>query len=421
MPIDSLRVTNIGPFDDIEFEFDRQVNVFTGPNNSGKSTALWILGHILVYPFALPRKLLRSVAHAEFKVHLWGDSDREFDGQLPINHNSEYWNDERRSESINVLKLVGYTTFIPALRQSTDFRSPGPTVNANQRDEGLPLDPELQRRQRLISSTPSIVSDEAVIQKIIDLDYRSYRRQEPAVREIIVQIGEMASEITDGFPIQFLGVEEDEGGYFPNFRTPDGDIPLNVLSQGTQSIIQWLAHVLIGYAEYFDYPPDLAEKPGVIIIDDIDAHLHPSWQRRIIPTLTRHFPYLQIFCSSHSPLMLAGLKEGQVQLLSRDEKGKVTVSRNDRDITGWSADEILRGFLDLREPTDLETVSHLERLRELRSKQSLSSLSEEGVAELEKLRHLVSRELMAGPRSAQVEEFAELMRKARGESTASGG
>ena len=147
-----------------------------------------------------------------------------------------------------------------------------------------------------------------------------------------------------------------------------------------------------------------------------------SWQRRIIPTLTRNTSRTcKSFCSSHSPLMLAGLKEGQVQLLSRDEKGKVTVSRNDRDITGWSADEILRGFLDLREPTDLETVSHLERLRELRSKQSLSSLSEEGVAELEKLRHLVSRELMAGPRSAQVEEFAELMRKARGESTASGG
>ena len=75
----------------------------------------------------------------------------------------------------------------------------------------------------------------------------------------------MASEITDGFPIQFLGVEEDEGGVVSQIpvRTPDGDIPLNVLSQGTQSIIQWLAHVLIGYAEYFeDTPPDLAEEAG---------------------------------------------------------------------------------------------------------------------------------------------------------------
>ena len=44
MPVERLKVTNVGPFDDIEFEFDRHVNVFTGPNNSGKSTALWALG-----------------------------------------------------------------------------------------------------------------------------------------------------------------------------------------------------------------------------------------------------------------------------------------------------------------------------------------------------------------------------------------
>ena len=52
MPITSLRFSNLGPFDDVSFEFDKQVNVFTGPNNSWKSTALWVLAEILVYPFA---------------------------------------------------------------------------------------------------------------------------------------------------------------------------------------------------------------------------------------------------------------------------------------------------------------------------------------------------------------------------------
>ena len=60
MPISKLRFSNVGPFDDIEFEFDPQVNVFTGPNNSGKSTALWVLGEVAVYPFRLPRKLLSA-------------------------------------------------------------------------------------------------------------------------------------------------------------------------------------------------------------------------------------------------------------------------------------------------------------------------------------------------------------------------
>ena len=50
MPITNLYFTNVGPFDKIEFEFDPQVNVFTGPNNSGKSSVLWVLGELLVYP-----------------------------------------------------------------------------------------------------------------------------------------------------------------------------------------------------------------------------------------------------------------------------------------------------------------------------------------------------------------------------------
>ena len=145
-----------------------------------------------------------------------------------------------------------------------------------------------------------------------------------------------------------------------------------------------------------------------MIIDEIDAHLHPSWQQRIIPTLTHHFPHLQIFCSTHSPLMLAGLKEGQVQLLNRGEDGKVIVSRNEVDIKGWTADEILRNFLGLVDPTDLETASHLERLENLRSK---GNLSDEEKDELESLRHMVSDDLLSGPISTQLEQFARTMRE----------
>ena len=432
MPIASLKLTNVGPFDDIEFEFDRQVNVFTGPNNSGKSTVLWCLWDILVIPARFPRKLLREGKPAEFEVQHWGNSGKKFSGHLASaqSSNGGYWKEEHWDQLANFLKEVGYTNFIPALRRSTDFRSPGPTSGHREtqlegfsdiflralRARRADRDQEnlSQQHRNPLSNRAVLISDEEVIQQIIDLDYRSYRRNEPASRGIIVKIGEMASEITEGFPIKFVGVAEDERGLFPQFHTPDGNVPLNVLSQGTQSIIQWLAHFLIGYAEHYDFPDSLEDEPGIFIVDEIDAHLHPSWQRRIIPTLTKHFPNLQIFCSTHSPLMLAGLKEGQAQLLRRDEKGKVTVSRNEGDIIGWSVDEITRILLDVPDPTDLETVKHLERLQELRRKDTLSA---EEAAELEKLRHTVNRNLLSGPRSAQVEEFAEILRRARHESS----
>ena len=459
MPISKLRFSNVGPFDEIEIEFDPQVNVFVGPNNSGKSTALWVLGDVAVYPFTFPRKLLRHGKVAEFELHIRSDSEYAFNGQLPsrtiqshhFDDSEEYWTVELFPGHVSFLAMIGYSKFIPALRRSTDYRSPGPTPSHRRDNERgyqhLPHrlvrrwrieekqpDPELAtgftsptprltgileeeqsyteltKRLTLASDNASLVSDEAVIQEIIDLDYRSYLRNDPARRNIVVQIGEIASEITDGFPIQFSGVGEDDDGFFPEFSTVDGFVPLNTLSQGTQSIVQWLAHLLIGYAAYYDFPKTLKDKPGVLIVDEIDAHLHPSWQRRIIPTLTKHFPSLQIFCSTHSPLMLAGLKAGQVQLLQRDEDNRVTVSRNEDDLVAWSADEVLRNFLGVRDPTDQETVVQLERLRELQGKQDPSPEESE---ELESLSDEVSEDLLNGPVAAQVDRFIQALEQAK--------
>lgn len=225
----------------------------------------------------------------------------------------------------------------------------------------------------------------------------------------------MVSEITEGFPVSFAGVGEDEGGLFPQIATPSGVLPLDVLSQGTQSVIQCLAHLTIGYAEYYRFPADFEDKPGILVIDEIDAHLHPSWQRRIIPTLIRHFPKLQIFCSTHSPLIIAGLKAGQVQLLRRGEDGKVSVSTNESDIAGWTVDEILRNFLEVPTPTDMATAANVTRLQELRRKEELT---ETEANELQALRRTVGSEPLLGPMSAQVEQFADELRCARGKRSA---
>ena len=404
MPVTKLRFTNIGPFQEIEFEFDPQVNVFTGPNNSGKSSALWVLGDILVYPFDLPEKLMRPGLISTFGIHKSRGKHSTFHGELPIlvrtrnsrdGVNEQYWTNDRWRKGVEFLSEIGYSKFIPALRRSSDFRSSGPTVtNQNNSGDKDPQDTELDRRLSLVSNDPSLISDEAVIQIIVDLDYRSYLKRKPEWRAIISLIGEIVSEITEGFPIGFSGVSEDADGFYPEFDTLDGTLPLNALSQGTQSIIQWIAHLLIGFAEYHQFPDDLRDRPGILIVDEIDAHLHPSWQRRIIPALTKHFPNLQIFCSTHSPLMLAGLKEGQVQLLMRDSEGNITVSRNEVDIVGWSSDEILRNFLGVFDPTDLDSSARLSRLQELRQRNTLLAGEAE---ELESLRHMVRRDLERGP------------------------
>ena len=433
MWIRGLSVTDVGPFNEVELAFDRQVNVFTGPNNSGKSTLLWVLGELLVYPFLMPSKLIRS-DQAKWKLTTSSPvGDGFVEGNLPAIVQGY----------LHVFESIGHTCYVPAQRHGTNFRSKGPTAPQevdSRVDEAvesmfqdLPVSirqrgvdafrtawlssadtepPELAKRRTMMLVGSSLCSDRAVKQKIIDLDYAAYRRHRPAIRSTVDSVVSMASEITEGYQMQFLGVGEDSEGLFPQISTQDGDLPLDVLSQGTQSIIQFLAHLIFGYAEYYDFPPDLDEKPGIFIIDEIDAHLHPTWQRRIIPTLTHYFPNLQIFCSTHSPLMLAGLKTGQIQLLRRNETGKVTVSRNESDIAGWTADEVLRQFMATPSPTDEETARHVRRFQELMRKEELSTAESE---ELKQLRTTVRDDLLSGPTSAQVLRFAEELRRSEGD------
>src|SRR5207249_6897665 len=85
MPIRDLHVTSIGPFDDMTFEFDEHVNVFVGPNSSGKSTTLMTLANIVTYPFTLPGRLCKT-APAAFTVHIVGrdGQPQELTGALSL-------------------------------------------------------------------------------------------------------------------------------------------------------------------------------------------------------------------------------------------------------------------------------------------------------------------------------------------------
>jgi hypothetical protein len=402
LPVSSLQFTNLGPFDEVAFEFDRQVNVFVGPNNCGKTTALLALADILVWPFLLPVELLRGDAEFRISIDSMPPKMKKLHGSLPFHRLGRVFNDEHRGWceadgfKQHISSGVGYRAFVPALRLSTGFRATAP--------------------RSVSATTPNAevknawwVRDEQVIQQLIDLDYLGYREKKPAVRKLISKIAGIAAHITQGFAIEFAGVAEDKTGLFPEFKTPDGVLPFNFLSQGTQSVIQWCADLLIGYAKFYDFPNTLDDKPGILIIDEIDAHLHPSWQRRILPVLTSEFPSLQIFCATHSPLTISGLKAGQVHLLKRDANGKISVSRNETDIQGWSADEIYGTLLGV-EPTDLATTEKLDRLHQLRRKgQDLTRQEQE---ELDALREEVHQGL-AGPLPAeQVEAVAGRLKQA---------
>jgi predicted ATP-binding protein involved in virulence len=159
---------------------------------------------------------------------------------------------------------------------------------------------------------------------------------------------------------------------------------------------------------HYEFANSWDKRPAILLIDEIENHLHPTWQRRVIPALLKHFPGLQIFATTHSPFVVAGLNAGQVHMLSRDGDGVVTATTNERDIIGWTTDEILRTFMGVDEPTDQSTVDRVTRLRELRGKQTLSDDEEEKLA---KLRREVNEDFISSstPLEVQRERYGEMI------------
>ena len=183
-----------------------------------------------------------------------------------------------------------------------------------------------------------------------------------------------------------------------------------MLSSGTQGTLLWLWGLAIKILNHYQWEDGWEEMPAILLIDEIENHLHPTWQRRVIPALLEHFPGLQIFATTHSPFVVAGLKAGQVHLLKRDENGVVTATTNTEDIIGWTADEILRTMMGVDEPTDQLTVDRANRLRELREKDTLTTEEQD---ELNTLRRQVNQTFLnkSSPLEAQRERYSELMQQ----------
>ena len=228
------------------------------------------------------------------------------------------------------------------------------------------------------------------------------------------------SEVTEGYSIdltsqitfQTHGSPDGIAKWQYVANTIDGRVRTTDFSQGTRSIVDWAFRIMFCMALYYDFEPGWKDLPGIFVIDEIDAHLHPSWQRRIIPALRRHFPNVQIFASTHSPMMVVGLRTGQVHLLKRNDAGRVVWSRNEQDIIGWTADEIYRTFMEIEDPTDEQTAQHAEELRELREKETLTRDEENRLEELERL---VDEDLAAGGwKTAQDHRFDEILRRVLG-------
>jgi hypothetical protein len=203
--------------------------------------------------------------------------------------------------------------------------------------------------------------------------------------------------LKDDFLRQQVTIEEvnSEGIWL---RDPIGRrIPLADMSEGYRAALAMLIDIYRHVVDVYGYSGALAERddgscyvsrPGVVLIDEIDAHLHPAWQREIGFWLRSHFPEIQFIVTSHSPLVCQAADDGRIYHMPSPGEGKPFIlSREeyDRIITGKPDEILLTPAFGLAHTRSPRAVRARERHAVLRSRQLALGLSVEEESEMKQL------------------------------------
>lgn len=167
-------------------------------------------------------------------------------------------------------------------------------------------------------------------------------------------LGEVFAELTDeGF--RFHGVTRVDAHSFQLEVLTEGNtrpIPIQMASQGTLSVLAIFGLIFRFLAQLSGDEASATQQRGIVVVDEIDAHLHPAWQQRIAALLRRHFPNVQFIVSAHSPLLVAGCSRGEVAVMRKGDAG-FYVQVLERDFVGAMAQDIYAEVFRIHDGNDM--------------------------------------------------------------------
>jgi energy-coupling factor transporter ATP-binding protein EcfA2 len=167
------------------------------------------------------------------------------------------------------------------------------------------------------------------------------------------------------------------------FEIAFGWVPVSNLSLSHQSLISWLLDLAVRMFErYPDSENPLAE-PAIVLVDEIELHLHPRWQRKIIKNLSRQFPNTQFIVTTNSPLVVQAVPDANLVLLKN--KGDQVVVRQDiGKIKNWRVDQILTSeFFGLKSARPSETGKLMRKRDKLLGKPDLTDIDRVTITRLD--------------------------------------
>lgn len=363
--INKLEVCNFRKFESISVEFERQLTVLVGDNGVGKSTLIDAASIALGTLF---QKIENAKApgitpdDAHGAVIKQGDM---FDVQsrYPVTigadgivlgknaHWSRSLNTAKGRATIadaaavvdagaRLQKLVGSgdTVVLPILaRYGTDRL----WARTEPKDQSLPNRTRGYEGALQASSNDARMNAWFKSQSIWEWQNRRDSALFSAVKRALASCFDAAASTVDAM----VDFDAELGQLVFTYSTADGNYHrdrIHSMSDGYRGTLSLFADIAYRMAMLNPALGDrVLETPGVVMIDEIDLHLHPRWQARILEDLVRIFPNVQFIVTTHSPVVVASVPRGDIRVLDGE-----AVSVPATETRGRDAGDILNTVLD---------------------------------------------------------------------------
>ncbi|HAI69061.1 MAG TPA: hypothetical protein DCM38_06440 [Gammaproteobacteria bacterium] len=396
----SLRI-NIGVFENLDLAFQpceqrgADIHIFTGTNGSGKSTLLYALAGALAGPFQQhPHLIFQRLHHTNPKAFV----EVLFENQQVINYALKNCQKKSYFTDLPLITHENPPRYSPIRHAyaSQNQQSVEDFLNHFLRDQNVPHDAGTAFAAFAYSGNRSLNSIEQLALEELELDpydnalsFLNTTDSQHIIQSIAAQKMKQAIELTKnnqkraeqyyavvqtiekviqdiiGWEIKF----NLETQPFNLFLEVNGRIlEFDVLPDGLKSIISLLADLIrrLDKIEWIDdHNVNVLERHFILLLDEIDIHLHPAWQRKILPVLQKIFPNAQIFVSTHSPFVVGSVNDAYVYAFKLTENDISILDKVAPSQVGNSYSLILEDIFGVDESFDEETEKQFRQFYQL--------------------------------------------------------
>lgn len=335
MKIKKIRIDGVGEIKHLELKFNKGMNLICGTNGIGKTTILECISHLFIQ--ANTSQLKRNVNYKKGRV----EAELEIDGQnTNYNYEIKDFEPDKQDFVSTIVRERSRDIIVFNLLRSFDYI----------KLESISRDPERDEYRTMDIAYQGV--DATDIKNWFVERYMWSAHKDSLNKEQIhnLEYSKKAFSILDK-EVTFSRIIPDTFDIILN--TKQGKIFFEYLSSGYKSCV----YILLGIIKEIEYRYKnpyikVQDFNGIILIDEIDVHLHPEWQARLVNALKELLPSAQIIATTHSPSIIQTAETNEIIALYFDENNDICIKEleeKEYGYQGWTIEEILRDVMGMEE------------------------------------------------------------------------